>query len=108
PDHVLVRDAARDALPRTVFTAFYEDMPYGARSDAAGATSGLGRNLVAVGAQLAAKCAAIDCYASQVPDLFGAARSVQTTVAEWAGSEQVERLWTPSAVARSRWLDRLA
>ncbi len=104
-DHQVVRRVALRLLRRGWLVRFYEDYPYAAgprklaRALRAWATP-LEATIVPLSEDdLAARIAAIRCYASQVPNLFGSVRAMAEQVRAYAlavggGQGYAERYWS--------------
>jgi len=110
-DHRLTRAAAEAWLgaepTRRPARAYYEDLPYAAAASPAAIAAlapGLRRLAARVGADdLAAKVAAVACYASQISTFWPDAAAMETDVRAWSakggadnGSPLAERGWLPA------------
>jgi LmbE family N-acetylglucosaminyl deacetylase len=107
-DHRIVHAAAQGLRAQGYRLAFYEDYPYaeqpGAVQSALERTGGQGwrpETIPLEGADLGAKVAALACYRSQLPVLFGAAERMPDRVRSFAaglspGGGLAERIWWPA------------
>jgi LmbE family N-acetylglucosaminyl deacetylase len=108
-DHQLVCAAGADLATRGADVAWYEDAPYAAKQPDAldqrlGALGGSWQpDVVAIGAVLQRKLAAIAAYESQQRELFGDAdmRAIMTRYAERIVAGGGERAWQRSTGARA-------
>lgn len=101
-DHQLVRRAAERAWGETA-VRYYEDFPYAAEPGAVVAVVGgdrswRGRRVTLDEADLAAKVAAVACYASQIGTFWEDYRSMEAAVRGFGasggrGGQVAERLW---------------
>lgn len=104
-DHQITYDVATDLLSSSL--AFYEDVYYVLLpGELERRMRDLGRALVShtidITASLATKIAAIDAYASQVPELFGGSQAMAESISGYAalvGGEAgaAERIWASGA-----------
>ena len=100
-DHQVTRQAGERLAARGVPTAWHEDFPYAARPGGVerfqALTAGLRPEIFPIGDVIERKIAAIACYASQVPVLFGEAGAMPAAVWDYAmrvgQGEPAERYW---------------
>jgi LmbE family N-acetylglucosaminyl deacetylase len=95
-DHRICHRAARALARRGARVAFYEDYPYAARAglvEARLAEPDAPRSSRVVAADAAVRIAAVRCYRSQVPILFGSDDRMVVEIERFAAACGGERLW---------------
>lgn len=109
-DHCHTRDGAKLAAQRaSLVLTYYEDFPYNEKRLAAwGLRRGLEPLVVPLSAEaVAARCAAIAAYPSQVVPLFGSESKMRSRVTRVVRRLGGERLWVPSTPAAAVLRQRL-